>query len=52
MLKDKRIASSSQDNTIKIFDTNNNYYCDITIKGHNDYVTAITELDNGNIASS
>ena len=51
MLKDKRIASSSQDNTIKIFDTNNNYHCDITIKGHNDYVTSIAELDNGNIAS-
>ena len=51
LLKDKRIASSSQDNTIKIFDSNNNYKCDITITGHRDYVTSITELENGKIAS-
>ena len=51
LLKDKRIASSSQDYTIKIFDSNHNYKCDITITGHRDYVTSITELENGNIAS-
>ena len=51
LLSDGRLASCSDDKTIKIYNINNNYHCDITLKGHTDYVTYISELDNNKLIS-
>ena len=37
LLKDKRIASCSYDNTIRIYDPLNDYHCDQVIKGHSGF---------------
>ena len=50
-LKDGRLASSSNDSTIKIYDLNT-FKCQITIKEHLDSVFYITQLKNGNLVSS
>ena len=50
LLSDGRLASCSNDRTIKIFNMNN-YHCDITIKGHNNGVNYISELDNNKLIS-
>lgn len=51
LLQDGRIASGDDNDTISIFDPNNNYNCDLTIS-HNGEVKALCQLDNGNIVSS
>lgn len=52
ILPDNRIATCSTDTTIKILDPSNDYHCDITLKGHTEWVTSICLLANGNIVSS
>lgn len=52
ILPDNRIATCSSDTTIKILDPSNDYHCDITLKGHTEWVTSICLLANGNIVSS
>ena len=51
LLKDKRIASCSEDNTIRIYDPSNNYHCDQVIERHTKGITSICELDDGTIVS-
>ena len=51
LLKDKRIASCSYDNTIMILDPSNDYHCEQVIKRHNNYIISICELDDGTIVS-
>ena len=51
LLSDGRLASCSYDNTIKIYNINNNYHCDITLKGHTDCVYYISQLDNNKLIS-
>ena len=51
LLKDKRIASCSKDNTIRIFNPSNDYHCDQVIKRHSEGNPSICELDDGTIVS-
>ena len=51
LLSDGRLASCSDDNTIKIYDIKNNYHCDITLEGHTDCVNYISQLDNNKLIS-
>ena len=51
LLNDGRVASCSEDKTIKIFDSKNDYHCDITIEGHREGVISICQLENAKIAS-
>ena len=46
-LKDKRIASCSEDNTIRIYDPSNDYHCDQVINRQSQRITSICELDDG-----
>ena len=41
LLSDGRLASCSDDKTIKIYNINNNYHCDITLEGHTHSVSYI-----------
>ncbi len=50
-LNDGRLASSSNDSTIKIYELNS-FKCQITIKEHQDSVFYLTQLKNGNLVSS
>ena len=50
MLLDGRLASCSDDKTIKIYDMKNNYHCDLTIIGHSDIVMDICQ-SNGHLIS-
>ena len=50
-LKDGRIASCSDDNTIKIYDPSNNYHCDKVIYRHSHFIPSICELNDGTIVS-
>ena len=52
LLSDGRIASSSKDTTIKIFNPYKKYSCDLTLEGHKDYVISLCKLDNNDIASA
>ena len=51
LLQDGRLASCSFDTTIKIYNINNNYKCDITLEGHTDNVYYISETKNGKLIS-
>ena len=51
LLKDNRIASCSDDKTIRIYSPFNNYYCTQVLNRHSDYISSICELDNGTIVS-
>lgn len=52
ILSDGRLASCSHDKTIKIYNMNNNYKCDITINTeHTDCVANISQLENGKLVS-
>ena len=51
LLKDKRVASCSDDQTIRIFDPSNDYHCDQVINRHNGSIYSICQLDNGTIVS-
>ena len=50
-LKGKRIASCSNDNTIRIFNPSNDYKCDQVIRRHSEGINSICELDDGTIVS-
>ena len=50
-LKDKRIAISGDSEDILILDPVNNYHIDITVKGHEAYVHALCQTENGNLIS-
>ena len=47
LLKDKRIASCSEDNMIRIYDPSNDYHCDQVINRQSQRITSICELDDG-----
>lgn len=51
LLSDGRLASSSKDKTIKIYNINNSYQCDMTLEGHTNYIDYISEITNKKIAS-
>ena len=50
-LKDGRVASCSDDETIRIYDPSNDYHCDQVIKRHSQRITSICQLDDGTIVS-
>ena len=50
-LKGKRIASCSDDCTIRIYNPVNNYHCDGVIKRHTKRISSICQLDNEIIVS-
>ena len=43
-LKDGRIASSSDDKTIRIYEPSKDYHCDQVIERHNDNITSICQM--------
>ena len=51
LLKDKRVASCSGDNTIRKYDPSNYYHCDEILRRHSKGVSSICELDDGTIVS-
>lgn len=51
ILKDRRLCSSSLDNTIKVFNSKT-YKCEMSLEGHTQGVYYVTLLDNGDLASS
>ena len=51
LLKDNRIASCSDDKTIRIYAPFNHYYCEQVLKRHSDYIFSICQLDDGTIVS-
>ena len=50
-LKDGRVASCPNDNTIRIYDPSNDYHCDQVIERHSKGITSICQLDDGTIVS-
>ena len=50
-LRDGRVASCSDDKTIRIYDPSNDYHCDQVIKRHSEGITSICQLDDGTIVS-
>ena len=53
-LKDGRVASCSEDNTIRIYDPSNDYHCDQVIERHSEDsegILSICQLDDGTIVS-
>ena len=50
-LKDGRVASCSDDNTIRIYNPSNDYHCDQVIERHSKGIYSICELDDGTIVS-
>ena len=51
LLKDGRVASCSDDNTIRIYDPSNDYHCDQVIERHSESIKSICQLDDGTIVS-
>lgn len=52
LLSDHRLASCSYDNSIKIYDIDNNYNCDISIDtGDSEAISSICEINKNKIAS-
>lgn len=52
LLNDNRIASCSNDRTIRIYNPSNNYLCEKVIKNNKEWIRTICQLDNGTIVSS
>ena len=50
-LKDGRVASCSDDMTIRIYDQSNDYHCAQVIKRHRNGIDSICQLDDGTIIS-
>ena len=50
-LKDGRIASCSDDNTIRIYNPSYDYHCDQVIRRHSEGIRSICELEDGTIVS-
>ena len=51
LLKDGRIASCSNDNTIRIYDPKSKYHCDLAFKGNSGPVYSMCQLDNGDLVT-
>ena len=51
LLKDNRIASSSADSTIKIFNFSSSK-CELSLQGHYSTVTFLSQLTNNNLLIS
>ena len=51
LLKDKRIASCSWNNTIRIFSPSNDYHLVQVFQRHNQIITSFCQLDDGTIVS-
>ena len=51
LLKEKKVASSSYDETIRIYDPSNDYHCDSVLNRHRNYTYSICQLDDGTIVS-
>ena len=51
LLNDERIGSCSDDRTIRIFNTSNDYHCDQVMKRQNSLISSICELEDGTIVS-
>ena len=51
LLNDGRVASCSDDNTIRIYDPSNDYHCDTVIKRHSNRISSICQVDDGTIVS-
>ena len=51
LLSDGRLASSSKDKTIKIYNINNSYHCDMTLEGHTNSIYYICEIKTNKIVS-
>ena len=51
LLKDGKVASSSSDRTIKIYNQFNDYHCAQVIKRHRNGIDSICQLDDGTIIS-
>ena len=51
LLKDGRVASCSNDNTIRIYDPFNDYHCAQVIQRHSNGIKSICQLDDGTIVS-
>ena len=51
LLKDKRVASCSDDNTIRIYDPLDNYKCVEVIQKHTNSVRKLCQLDDGTLVS-
>ena len=51
LLNDGRVASCSDDNTIRIYVPSNDYHCDQVIKRHSKGIQSICQLDDGTIVS-
>ena len=50
-LKDGRVASCSDDKTIRIYNPSNDYHCDQVLQRHSKGITSICELIDGTIVS-
>ena len=48
-LKDGRVSSCSDDNTIRIYDPSNDYHCDQVIRRHSRGINSICQLDDGTL---
>lgn len=51
-LKDNRIATSSIDKTIYIFNPKKNYHCDFSFKVNKEELNSIIQIDNGYLVSA
>ena len=51
LLKNKKIASCSNDKTIRVYDPNNGYKCEEVFNRHSNSIVSICELDDGTIVS-
>ena len=51
LLKDNRIASSSKDGTIRIFNPSNDYNCDKVLERYNESILSMCQTENGTIVS-
>ena len=50
-MKDGRVASTSVDNIIRIYDPSKDYHFDQVIERHSDSIISICQLDDGTIVS-
>lgn len=51
LLNDGRLASSSVDGTINIYNLTKEYHCELCLKGHSSNVSYIFQTDNGKLIS-
>ena len=50
-MKDGRVASTSVDNIIRIYDPSKDYHCDQVIERHSKGIRSICQLEDGTIVS-